>query len=70
MGFHLTGAFSGGRASITSIQKNHTRACFQFRSYFGGNCSTNNPVKAVMHDNLFKSQTQVTGYWGRFEKGL
>ena len=36
-GFHLTGAYFWGRAYITSILKNHTRAYFQVRSYFRGN---------------------------------
>ena len=35
--FHLTGAYFGGRAYMTSILKNHTRAYFQVRSYFRGN---------------------------------
>ena len=34
-GFHLTVAYFWGRAYITSIWKNHTRAYFQVRSYFG-----------------------------------
>ena len=34
--FHLTGAYFGGRAYITSILKNDTMAYFQVRSYFRG----------------------------------
>ena len=37
MEFHLTGAYFWGRASITSILINHTRAYFQVKSYFRGN---------------------------------
>ena len=38
-GLHLTRAYlgGGGRAYITSILKNHTRAYFEVRSYFRGN---------------------------------
>ena len=36
MGFHLTGAYFWGRAYITSILENHTRAYFQVRSYSQG----------------------------------
>ena len=36
MGFHSTGAYFGGRAYITSILKNQSRAYFQVRSYFQG----------------------------------
>ena len=32
--FYLTGAYFWGRAYITSILNNHTRAYFQVRSYF------------------------------------
>ena len=37
VGFHLTGAYFWGRAYITSILKNHTRAYIQAGSYFQGN---------------------------------
>ena len=35
-GFRLTGAYFGGRAYITSILKNHTRAYFQGNRIAGG----------------------------------
>ena len=38
VGFHLTRSYFWGRAYITSILRNHTRAYFQVRSYFQGNC--------------------------------
>ena len=38
-GVYLTRAYFWGRADITSILKNHTRAYFQIRVYFQGNGS-------------------------------
>ena len=37
VGFHLTRAYFGSRAYITSILKNHNRTYFQVGSYFQGN---------------------------------